>query len=134
MKENVQKYAGLVLLMLFGMLQITSSLGSLCILCAQPDHWDWLSRDPEVLDYLNITWRWMGVNGLAFAILTIAVLVTGYRKGERWAWFAMWTWPAFLIAQGIVFPFTWPEMRILLVIAAAGLFVPYRRFFPKTIV
>ena len=130
MKEKLQNTAWLVFLLL-GLLQVSSSLQSLCILCLQPDHWDWLTRDPEALDYLTLTWRWLGVTGLTFGIWTLVITLAGYRKGERWTWFAMWLWPAFLIGQGIVFPWSWPVIAVLLVFAAYGLALPYPKFFPK---
>jgi len=33
-------------------------------------------------------------NGLATALLTLAISVTALRRGERWAWIAMLVWPA----------------------------------------
>ncbi|MBC8336571.1 MAG: hypothetical protein H8E29_15015 [Anaerolineales bacterium] len=130
MKSKIQNI-GWIIFILFGLLQISSGLPSLCILCMEPGHWDWLTSAPEVLEYLNLTWRWLGVTSLAFGVWTLAIAATAFRKGERWAWFAMWVWPAYLAAQGIVFPFQWPAMRILIVFALIGLFVPYRIFFPK---
>ena len=36
-------------------------------------------------------------NGLANAVLTLAIAVTALREGRRWAWVAMLVWPAALI-------------------------------------
>ena len=36
-------------------------------------------------------------------VLTLAVALTAYRRGERWAWLAFWVWPAFFVVHGIVF-------------------------------
>mgnify|MGYP006971714097 CR=1 FL=1 len=130
MKSKIQN-VGWIIFILFGLLQISSGLQSLCILCMEPGHWDWLTSDPEVLDYLNLTWRWIGVVGLTFGIWTLVITLTGFRQGVRWTWWAMWLWPAFLAAQAIIFPYTMPMMAILIGVAVIGLFLPYRRFFPK---
>ena len=124
------RYAWLIFFVL-GLLAVISGLQSLCILCTEPDHWAWLTRDSEALDYLNLTWRWLGINSIAFGILTMVISATVYRRADRWAWYAMWIWPAYLIAQGVVFPWRWPVMDILLAIATLGLLIPFRRFFPK---
>ena len=36
-------------------------------------------------------------------VLTVAVAVTAYRRGERWAWWAFWVWPLFLVVHGLAF-------------------------------
>jgi amino acid transporter len=36
-------------------------------------------------------------------VLTVAIALTAYRRGEKWAWLAFWVWPAFFILHGIVF-------------------------------
>jgi len=123
-----------LIFLLFGLLQMSSGLQSLCILCREPEHWNWLSNDPEVLDYLNVTWRWIGVTSMAFGLILLVITVTGYVRRERWAWFVMWIWPAYLITQGITFPYTWPMMGALLFFSLIALIVPIRRFFPNQIV
>lgn len=38
-------------------------------------------------------------------VLTVAVTLTAFRRGERWAWMALWVWPAFFVVHGaLVFP------------------------------
>jgi hypothetical protein len=36
-------------------------------------------------------------------VLTIAVAVTAFRRGERWAWFAFWVWPLFFVVHALAF-------------------------------
>lgn len=43
---------------------------------------------------------------LAFAVTMLGVLLavisaTALRDGQRWAWFAMWAWPAYLLADAV---------------------------------
>lgn len=53
--------------------------------------------------------RFAGVNFVIIGILMIAILLTGFREGERWAWYAMWVWPL------------WATLMILLPTIAASL-------------
>jgi hypothetical protein len=41
--------------------------------------------------------------GAVAVVLTLAVAPTAFRRGERWAWWAFWVWPAFFVVHGIVF-------------------------------
>lgn len=38
-------------------------------------------------------------------VLTLAVLLVPFRRGETWAWAALWVWPAFFVVHGVwLFP------------------------------
>lgn len=37
------------------------------------------------------------------AALTLAIALTAFRRGVRWAWLAFWVWPLFFIVHGVVF-------------------------------
>jgi hypothetical protein len=36
-------------------------------------------------------------------VLTVAVVLGPFRRGERWAWAVLWVWPAFFGVHGIVY-------------------------------
>ena len=36
-------------------------------------------------------------------MLTIAIAVTAFRRGEMWAWLAFWVWPVFFVIHGLAF-------------------------------
>ena len=37
--------------------------------------------------------------GLGMAVLSLAVVLGPFRRGERWAWAALWVWPAFMVSH-----------------------------------
>lgn len=39
------------------------------------------------------------------AVFGIAITLTAFRSGERWAWLAFWFWPIFFVVHGIAFFF-----------------------------
>jgi hypothetical protein len=41
--------------------------------------------------------------GLVAVVLTIAIAVTAFRRGEMWAWSAFWVWPVFFVVHGVAF-------------------------------
>ena len=72
----------------------------------------------------------MGALGTAlvgFNVLALVVAVLPYRRHERWAWFALWLLPVEWISQFVFLPQV--SYLVLAVLTAAGLVLPYRRFF-----
>jgi len=63
----------------------------------EPGHWDWLTKDPVILDYIRFWFRnqgiWTIANGLFFSIIS----ATAFRKQERWAWYALTYIPVHII-------------------------------------
>ena len=69
----------------------------------------------------------MGMFGLL--ITTIA-----YRRCERWAWFALWYYPAFWTAHllgGLPPGKEHVHQVVFIVLSLAGLLLPVREFFPQ---
>lgn len=63
-------------------------------------------------------------------VLGIAVILGPFRRGERWAWWALWCYPAFFVIHIIAFG-TFVIEAIFALICVSSLLVPYRKFFPK---
>jgi hypothetical protein len=81
--------------------------------------------------------RLAGFLGMSLSVLILAVATTSYRRGERWAWYAMWTLPllatldfALLAGYGAISPISTAWDLTLLVSALLALTASYRRFFP----
>ncbi len=75
-----------------------------------------------------------GTSFLVFAILTVGISVTGYRKAAKWAWFALLYTPIFFAVAGyeqLGSPYFPGAIVLGLVPCVAGLLLPYRKFFPK---
>lgn len=96
--------------------------------------WDeTLRSNPVALTLLRGVSRVTGMAFLAFAVFAIVTSSSAYRRGERWAWFTLWTLPAFMLGlllheregEFIQMPVT------LLVLSLLGLLLPFRSFFQK---
>jgi hypothetical protein len=72
------------------------------------------------------------LNEMLIGLFGIAIAIYGLRRRERWAWFATWLWPPYLIAQ------SWRALSagktgeaaatpVFLVLILAALVVSYRR-------
>jgi hypothetical protein len=78
-----------------------------------------------------------GVLGLCASVLVMAVALTAYRSGERWAWYAIWALPFYCsleIATLAGYQALTPTAAVwdlgLLALALFALVAPYRWFFP----
>jgi len=117
-----------VIFMLFGALLLLYGLYALTLPSTQPSHWDDLTANPEVVDYIAGNFRWLGMLSVGFGIVTIAFSYTSYRKGDRGAWYAFVYFPIFFF---LAIPFTWPGIAWLpfLLLSLAALVIPFRGIF-----
>jgi len=85
--------------------------------------------------------RWLyGALGnlkISWSFFVLAITLTGFRRGEKWAWYTLWLAPAILVSQGIfdsIFLGNINEMVNWIPITSIsllGLLIPIRKFFPK---
>ena len=93
--------------------------------------WAWLTTDPEVIEYIKFWFRIFGIWVLAVAVFVIVISVTGFRKGERWAWFSLLYLPAHIGIHMVIWPWAIPILLVLMTMTLAGLLFPFRIFFPR---
>ena len=72
---------------------------------------------------------------LVFAVLTTSLSVTGYRRGRKWAWFALLYTPPYFLVEAYLLNvppyFDWGLAAFFALLSVVGLILPYRKFFPK---
>jgi hypothetical protein len=97
---------------------------------------------PKIASLIDLQVRSGGSQLVALSLLSIAICLTGYRRGERWAWYALWAWPLFTVLALITFltanrqpdfppPPPLLSAPVFLVVSVLALLLPYRRFQPK---
>jgi uncharacterized membrane protein YhaH (DUF805 family) len=47
------------------------------------------ATSPKTTEYMTLLFRMFGIYGVAFSLLAIAIAANGFRRGERWAWWAL---------------------------------------------
>ena len=95
------------------------------------------SSSPEASELVRYhSWE-TGLLKLNWSLFVLAIALTGYRRGERWAWYTMWLVPVCLLSM-VAFYIYWfgggseaLEPIPVLTISLIGLVLPYRRFFPR---
>jgi hypothetical protein len=83
-----------------------------------------------------------GLEYLFLGLFSMAIALTSFRRGERWAWYTMWLLPLFYALHSLVIlrayahtatgiPEPLVSGPVVLVITALTLALSYRRFFPN---
>jgi hypothetical protein len=96
-----------------------------------------VSSNPKFASFLSSTLVDDGISGVGLAVFGMVVSLTGYRKGEKWAWYVSWSMPiGILAAQLNVYALTRSLMVIYLaaaftIVSLLALLLPYRQFFPR---
>ena len=96
-----------------------------------------MSSNPKFASFLASTLVDDGISGVGLAVFGMAVSLTGYRRGEKWAWYVSWSIPiGILAAQLNVYALTRSVMVIYLaavftIVSVLALLLPYRQFFPR---
>lgn len=106
--------------------------------------WEELQRSsPEIANLIDLQVRSGGAQLLTLSILSIIICLTGYRRGERWAWYAFWSYPLYMVLAFTIFltadrqaDFPQPppllSAPVFFIICVLVLLLSYRRFFPLT--
>src|SRR3989442_13204280 len=95
------------------------------------------STNPKFASFLASTLVDDGISGVGLAVFGMVVSLTGYRRGEKWAWYVSWSMPiGILAAQLNVYALTRSVMVIYLaavftIVSVLALLLPYRQFFPR---
>jgi len=85
------------------------------------------ATSPKTAGYITLVFRMYGIYIVAFGLLAVAIAATAYRRGDRWAWWALLVGNtiAFVSAMtydrivGAIGPFEWSEYVGLAVIYAS---------------
>jgi hypothetical protein len=90
------------------------------------------ARIPGMSGYISSISRQLGNFMLGFGVLLMAVAAWPFRKGEIWAWYAMWIVPLLMLFQFVNSnggSGWWADLG-LAIVGSAALIWTYRRF-PK---
>ena len=107
------------------------------------EDWEELkTSQPKIAKAIDLQIRIGGAALFTYGLLSMVVILTGFRCGEKWAWYALWSLPILAILIFLIFftadrapdripPPPLLSAPIFLLISVIGLLLPYRKFFPK---
>ncbi len=92
---------------------------------------------PEATDLARFLYGGMGMLKMSWSFFVLAITLTGYRKGEKWAWYIMLLVPIILVSSALFNAgfvgdvFQMLEWIPIMTVTLLGLLLPYRKFFPR---
>ena len=92
---------------------------------------------PEATELARFLFGAVGMLKTSWSFLVLAITLTGYRRGEKWAWYTLWLVPALLVGQGLFNSVFLGDFKEILqwipitTVSLLGLLLPYRKFFPR---
>ena len=95
------------------------------------------ASSPVATDLVRFHYGSMGLLKTSWSLFVLAIALTGYRKGEKWAWYTLWLAPLILVWSAIFnVSFVGDVNQTLqwipiMTVTLLGLLLPYRKFFPK---
>ena len=98
------------------------------------------SASPYAANLIDMKFRTDGASLATIALLSIAVCLTGLRRGQRWAWYALWVIPVWFALTVL---FVWNAVKqpgygtpvpvisgsIFFVLSVTLLVLSYRKYF-----
>ncbi len=93
---------------------------------------------PVATEFVRWLYGAMGLLKMSWSFLVLAITVTGYRRGEKWAWYTLWLVPILLVSSALFNSSFVEDVSQTLQwipitsISLVGLLLPIRRFFPGT--
>jgi hypothetical protein len=98
------------------------------------------ATNPHMASLVNLLTRILGAWLIGFSVLAVGISLTAYRRGDKWAWYALWALPftfllifaVFLTAGRVPGAPTPPALLSapgLFLLSVLGLLLPIRRFF-----
>lgn len=116
-----------LLFIVIGLLFILYGIYKFLLPSLEPDHWNWLSKDKEVIQYISGNFRWSGLCFIGLGAFTVLITSTAFRRGEKWAWWALWYLPVmFLIGAFVVW--AWHLLLLLCILAVVALLISKKQF------
>jgi len=95
------------------------------------------ASNPVAIELVRFVYGALGNLKINWSFLVLAITLTGYRKGEKWAWYTLWLVPILLVSMGIFNAIFFSDVNQslesipIVSISLLGLLIPYRKFFPR---
>ena len=102
---------------------------------------DLASTSPLIAGYMTVLYRMYGIYNVLFGLLTSAIAVTAFRRGEPWAWWALLVGNTIALAAAMTYdktvhaigPFEVTEyIGLVMVWAALAITAPLRPARPRS--
>jgi hypothetical protein len=88
------------------------------------------ATDPATMSYLEFIGHWTATGTFGLDLFGLLIAVTAFRRGERWAWFAFWFWPAMFATHFVTYESAFQYAQLVwLTLSVAALLAMRRKVF-----
>ena len=94
--------------------------------------------NPEGAELVRFYIGGLGHLKISWSLLVLVITLTGFRRGEKWAWYTLWLVPILLVSNAL-FNASWfgrvdesLQFIPITTLSILGLLLPYRTFFPES--
>ena len=94
--------------------------------------------NPEGADLVRFYNGGMGHLKISWSLLVLVITLTGFRRGEKWAWYTLWLVPFLLVCNALFDASFFGRINEALyfvpitTLSILGLILPYRTFFSES--
>ncbi len=95
------------------------------------------ASNPVAIELVHFLFGAIGNLKISWSFFVLAITLTGYRRGEKWAWYTLWSVPALLVSNALFSVIFIGDVSQTLqfipitTISLLGLLLPIRKFFPR---
>ncbi|MDP8904977.1 MAG: hypothetical protein M3N29_06645 [Chloroflexota bacterium] len=87
-----------------------------------------IAGDEASLGYVEFISHWASTGTIGFDLFALAVAVTAFRRGERWAWLVFWYWAVLFVTHFFTYQSDFRYLQLLwLVITLLVLAATFKR-------
>jgi hypothetical protein len=114
-----------IFFVLVGIQLVAYGIYSLTLYRNEPSHWNFLTLDTSIHEYISGVFQASGLSSLGFGVLTIVISYFHYRHGSKGTWYAFLFFPLFFT---LAIFFTWPGIAWLplLILSTFSLYSVYK--------
>ena len=95
------------------------------------------ASSPGATELVRFNYWSMGLLKTSWSLLVLAITLTGYRRGDKWAWYTLWLVPILLVSMALFYAYWFGRINESLqyipitTVSILGLLLPYRTFFQE---
>lgn len=87
-----------------------------------------VAEDAFATEYVEFISHWASTGTIGFDLFGLAIAVTAFRRGEKWAWLVFWYWPVMFLTHFFTYQSSFRYAQLVwLAVSVAALLVTYQK-------
>lgn len=92
-----------------------------------------VANSAPAIEYVEFIAHWAASTTTGFDLFGLAIAVTAFRRGERWAWLVFWYWPVMFSFHFFSYQSTFRYSQLVwLVVSVGALVASYRKAWERS--